>query len=258
MTAMFSDIAAFSSFSENLTPHERVHFLNIYLTAMSNIILKRGGTIDKYEGDAIIAFFGAPLDMPDHPAQCVLAALEQQKALINLRNQWAEEGYPEVHIRIGINDGPMVVGNMGTDSYMNYTMMGDHVNLASRLEGVCKIYRVPILMSRDTYLQVRDEIAATFVDRVKVIGRAQPVDLYLPLAPRNEISDVDLQPHLTYEKAWNLMHQHLFDEAGKVFDALVEEVPDNGLYQVMQARNNRYIKTPPPKDWDGVTVLKNK
>jgi len=258
MTAMFSDIAAFSSFSENLSPHELVHFLNIYLTAMSNIILKRGGTIDKYEGDAIIAFFGAPLDMPDHPTQCVLAALEQQNALLSLRDQWAEEGFPEIHIRIGINDGPMVVGNMGTDSYMNYTMMGDHVNLASRLEGVCKMYRVPILMSRDTYLQVREEVAATFVDRVKVIGRAQPVDLYLPLAPRDEISDADLQPHRTYEKAWRLMNQHMFDDAGKIFDKLVREFPDNGLYEVMQARNNRYIKSPPPDDWDGVTVLKNK
>ena len=258
MTAMFSDIAAFSSFSENLSPHELVHFLNLYLTAMSDIILKRGGTIDKYEGDAIIAFFGAPLDMPDHPTQCVLAALEQQNALLRLRDQWAEKGFPEVHIRIGINDGPMVVGNMGTDSYMNYTMMGDHVNLASRLEGVCKMYRVPILMSRDTYLQVREEIAATFVDRVKVIGRSQPVDLYLPLAPRDEISDADLQPHRTYEKAWSLMHQHNFDEAGKLFDKLVEEFPNNGLYEVMQARNKRYIKTPPAEGWDGVTVLKNK
>jgi len=258
MSAMFSDIAAFSSFSENLTPQELVHFLNIYLTAMSDIILKRGGTIDKYEGDAIIAFFGAPLDMPDHTTQCVLAALEQQKALISLRNQWAEEGYPEVHIRIGINDGPMVVGNMGTNTHMNYTMMGDHVNLASRLEGVCKVYRVPILMSRDTYLQVRDDIAATFVDRVKVVGRAQPVDLYLPLAPRDEISDADLKPHRSYERAWSLMHQRLFAEAGKIFEELVKEVPDNGLYEVMLARNNSYIKTPPPQGWEGVTVLKSK
>ncbi|MDT8376540.1 MAG: CHASE2 domain-containing protein [Mariprofundaceae bacterium] len=258
MTAIFSDIASFSSFSEKLTPQELVHFLNIYLTAMSDIILKRGGTIDKYEGDAIIAFFGAPLDMPDHVTQCVLAALEQQKALITLRDQWKQEGYPEVHIRIGINDGPMVVGNMGTDSYMNYTMMGDHVNLASRLEGVCKVYRVPILMSRDTYLQVRDEIAATFVDRVKVVGRAQPVDLYQPLAQRDEISDDDLKPYRSYERAWSLMHQRMFDEAGKIFEQLVREYPDNGLYEVMLARNNSYIKTPPSQRWDGVTVLKSK
>jgi adenylate cyclase len=152
----------------------------------------------------------------------------------------------------------MVVGNMGTNNYMNYTMMGDHVNLASRLEGVCKVYRVPILMSRDTYLQVRNDIAATFVDRVKVVGRTQPVDLYLPLAPRNGISDDDLKPHRTYERAWSLMHQHLFDDAGKIFEQLVKENPGNGLYEVMLARNKNYIKMPPPQDWDGVTVLKSK
>ena len=258
MTAFFSDIAAFSSFSENLTPHELVHFLNIYLTAMSDIILERGGTIDKYEGDAIIAFFGAPLEMHDHATQCVLAALEQQKALITLRHKWAEEGYPEVHIRIGINDGPMVVGNMGTDTHMNYTMMGDNVNLASRLEGVCKVYRVPILMSKDTYLQVRDSVAASFVDRVKVVGRAQPVDLYQPLAPRDEISEDDLRSHRTYERAWSLMHQRLFAEAGKLFDELVKEYPENGLYEVMHARNKAYIKSPPEPSWDGVTALKSK
>jgi len=258
MTAFFSDIAAFSSFSENLTPHELVHFLNIYLTAMSDIILERGGTIDKYEGDAIIAFFGAPLDMPDHATQCVLAALEQQKMLVALRHEWAKEGYPEVHIRIGINAGPMVVGNMGTDNHMNYTMMGDHVNLASRLEGVCKMYRVPILMSKDTYIEVREDIAATFVDRVRVVGRSTPVDLYLPLAPRDEISEDDLQPHRTYEKAWSLMHQRLFDEADRLFGGLVKAYPENGLYEVMHARNRSYIKTPPPDSWDGVTILKSK
>ena len=258
MTAFFSDIAAFSSFSENLAPHELVHFLNLYLTAMSDIILERGGTIDKYEGDAIIAFFGAPLTMPDHATQCVLAALEQQKALITLRHKWAEDGYPEIHIRIGINDGPMVVGNMGTDTHMNYTMMGDNVNLASRLEGVCKVYRVPILMSKDTYLQVREDVAASFVDRVKVVGRDQPVDLYQPLAPRNEITEDDLIPYRTYERAWSLMNQRLFAEAGKIFDELVKAHPENGLFEVMHARNKGYIKTPPAPSWNGVTALKSK
>ncbi len=258
ITAMFSDIAAFSSFSEKLSPQELVHFLNLYLTAMSNIILKHGGTIDKYEGDAIIAFFGAPLDMPDHPTQSVLAALEQQKALATLRQEWAKKGYPEIHTRIGINDGPMVVGNMGTHKQLNYTIMGDHVNLASRLEGACKIYRVPILISRDTYLQIRNDIAATFVDRVKVIGREQAVDLYMPLAPRNKVSEADLQPHRTYEKAWGLMQEGKFDEAAKILERLIDEVADNSLYEVMLARVNGYRKTPPPHNWDGVFVLKNK
>jgi len=258
ITAMFSDIASFSTFSEKLTPKELVHFLNLYLTAMCDIIIEHGGTIDKYEGDAIIAFFGAPVDMPDHPAQCVLAALEQQKALVTLRQEWAKEGYPDVHIRIGINDGPMVVGNMGTHSRMNYTIMGDHANLASRLEGVCKVYRVPILISRDTYLQARGEIAATFVDRVRVVGRSQPVDIYLPLAARHEVSEADLQPYRHYEQAWHLMSDRQFDEAAKILETLVKECPDQGLFEVMLARVNGYRKTPPPPEWDSVFVLESK
>lgn len=258
ITAIFSDIAAFSSFSEKLSPQELVHFLNLYLTAMSDIIIKHGGTIDKYEGDSIMAFFGAPIEMPDHATQSVLAALEQQKELVTLRHQWKEQGYPDIHIRIGINDGPMVVGNIGTHTKFNYTIMGDHVNLASRLEGVCKVYRVPILMSRDTYLQVRDDIAATFVDRVKVVGRTQSCDLYQPLAERHEVSEADLQPHREYERAWGLMKKRQFDEAAKILAQLHHKLPNNGLYEVMLARVNGYRKTPPPSNWDGVFILKNK
>jgi len=258
ITAMFSDIASFSSFSEDLTPHELVHFLNLYLTAMSDIILERGGTIDKYEGDAVIAFFGAPLEMDNHAVQCVLAALEQQKTLVALRHQWAKEGYPEVHIRIGINNGPIVVGNMGTRKHMNYTMMGDNVNLASRLEGVCKVYRVPILISRDTYLEVREHISCVFVDRVRVVGRATPVDIYLPLAERHEISEADLQPYRNYEKAWNLMHKRQFDQAAMILKKLLAENPAQGMIEVMLERVNSYRKSPPPPDWDTVFILDSK
>ncbi|MDX8406857.1 MAG: adenylate/guanylate cyclase domain-containing protein, partial [Mariprofundaceae bacterium] len=201
VSAFFSDIAGFSTFSEKLEPEALVHFLNLYLTAMSDIILAHGGTIDKYEGDAIIAFFGAPVDMPDHATRCVLAALEQQATLSALRLQWAEEGYPKVHIRIGINSGPMVVGNMGTATRMNYTMMGDHVNLAARLEGVNKAYRTPILISRDTYDLVRDEVAARFVDRVRVVGRKKPVDIYQPICRRSDILPEQLEQFRAYEKA---------------------------------------------------------
>jgi len=213
LTAFFSDIASFSTFSEQLTPAQLVAFLNRYLTAMSDILLEEKGTIDKYEGDAIISFFGAPMDMDDHALRCVVAALRQQARLAELRVQWKSEGLPDVHIRIGINSGPMVVGNMGTETSMNYTMMGDHVNLAARLEGVCKAYRVPILMSKDTYLEVRDHIAARFIDRVRVVGRSQPVDLYQPMADRKDISDEQQQEFRAYEKSWSMMRQGQYKEA---------------------------------------------
>jgi len=255
LTAMFTDIASFSTFSEQLNPQELVAFLNQYLTAMSDIILQYGGTIDKYEGDAIIAFFGAPVDMQEHAVQCVLAALEQQKVLQGLRQKWKQAGYPEVHIRIGINSGPMVVGNMGTHSHKNYTMMGDHVNLASRLEGVCKIYRTPILISRDTYLLVKDKIAARFVDRVRVVGRKQPVDLFEPLGEFNAEIEESLKIHQKYEQAWTLMKNNKFDEASMAFLQLHKAYPNEILYEVMLARASHFINEPPSPAWHGVFDL---
>ncbi len=258
ITAFFSDIASFSTFSEKLSPSELVAFLNRYLTAMSDIILEEQGTIDKYEGDAIIAFFGAPLDMDDHALRCVVAALRQQQRLLELREEWKAEGLPEVHIRIGINSGPMVVGNMGTESSMNYTMMGDHVNLAARLEGVCKAYRVPILMSRDTYMEVRDHIAARFVDKVRVVGRSTPVDLYQPMALRVDVSDEQQQEFRAYEKAWSMMLHGEYKESLKLMTKLYAMSPHDGLYEVMIARLKTYIHSPPPDGWTGVFNLKSK
>ena len=258
LTAFFSDIAAFSTFSEKLTPAQLVAFLNRYLTAMSDILLEQGGTIDKYEGDAIISFFGAPIDLDDHATRCVVAALQQQKALDVLRVEWAAEGLPEVHIRIGINSGPMVVGNMGTESSMNYTIMGDHVNLAARLEGVCKAYRVPILMSKDTYLEVRDSVSARFVDRVRVVGRNQPVDLYQPMDLRENITKERTQEFRQYEQAWSMMMQGQFDEALQAMAKLYSAHPNDGLYEVMLQRIKTYTQTPPEEGWSGIYNLKNK
>ena len=258
LTAFFSDIASFSTFSEKLTPAELVAFLNRYLTAMSDIILEENGTIDKYEGDAIISFFGAPMDMDDHALRCVVAALRQQARLAELREEWKAEGLPEVHVRIGINTGPMVVGNMGTENSMNYTMMGDNVNLAARLEGVCKAYRVPILMSKETYMEVRDHVSARFIDRVRVVGRTQPVDLYQPMGMRNDISQEQQQEYRTYEKAWSMMLHGDYRESLKLLTKLYAMSPHDGLYEVMMARLKTYIHSPPPDDWTGVFNLKNK
>ncbi|MDX8396097.1 MAG: adenylate/guanylate cyclase domain-containing protein [Mariprofundaceae bacterium] len=258
LTAMFSDIASFSSFSEKMTPVELVNFLNEYLTAMSDLILERGGTIDKYEGDAVMAFFGAPVDMLDNATQCVLSALEQQSLLSVLRKRWCDEGHPEVHIRIGVNSGPMVVGNMGTPTRMNYTIMGDHVNLASRLEGVCKQYRVPILMSRETYMEAREKVSSRFVDRVRVVGRSKPVDLYEPLGLRDEVPADVIERSRTYEQAWTLMRDREFVKAGEILSHLFADYPEDGLYEVMLERVNELKRNPPPADWDAIFNLSSK
>ncbi|MDQ6994319.1 MAG: adenylate/guanylate cyclase domain-containing protein [Mariprofundaceae bacterium] len=258
LTAMFSDIASFSTFSETLTAQELVALLNTYLTAMSDIILKHGGTIDKYEGDAIIAFFGAPLDMENHATACVLAALEQQTVLMDMRKVWKEQGKPELTVRIGMNSGPMVVGNMGTDTHMNYTMMGDHVNLAARLEGVCKAYRTPILISGDTHRLVRDTIFCRFIDQVQVVGRRTPVDLFEPICSRIDVSDECAKRDELYKRAWAMIQSRRFPDALKYLKNLHDKFPDDGLYEVMMVRTEGYMNTPPPKDWNGVFVLDSK
>ena len=258
LTAFFSDIAAFSGFSEKLTPQELVQFLNKYLSVMSNIILARGGTIDKYEGDAIIAFFGAPLDMPDHAYQCTMAAIEQQQALVDLRKQWAEEDLPKVDIRIGLNSGPIVVGNMGTVDRMDYTIMGDHVNLASRLEGVCKQYEAPILISGDTFAAVKDKLACRFVDRVQVMGRSTPVDIYVPLGEHGDVPEDQLKLASTYKEAWDKMAQSDFSAAAEIFGKLHVDFPDDGPSGILLKRVQALKQTPPSEDWDGVYQMVTK
>lgn len=255
LTAMFSDIASFSTFSETLSAQELVALLNTYLTAMSDIILKHGGTIDKYEGDAIIAFFGAPLDMEHHATAAVLAALEQQSVLNDMRKVWKERGEPELNVRIGLNSGAMVVGNMGTDTHMNYTIMGDHVNLAARLEGVCKAYRTPILISGDTHTLVRETVFCRFVDQVLVVGRKTPVDLFQPICACVDADDETRKRNERYQQAWATMQSRRFSDAWMLLKDLHEEYPDDGMYEVMMVRVAAYLNQPPAKDWDGVFVL---
>ncbi|GMQ99423.1 MAG: adenylate/guanylate cyclase domain-containing protein [Zetaproteobacteria bacterium] len=258
ITAMFSDIAGFSTFSESMHPEELVHFLNQYLSAMSDIILAHGGTIDKYEGDAIIAFFGAPLDMPDHAIQAVRVALAQQAQLQQLRKHWIEMGYPELHARIGVNSGPMIVGNIGTETHMNYTIMGDDANLASRLEGVNKTYGTSILISNHTYFEAQDRIMARFVDRVYVVGRKTSVEIYEPLGEQERVSAEDQSFSHAYEEAWMIMHKRQFEEAEAIFAKLAAERPDDGPSSVMLLRCRNFIQEPPPDNWDGVHRLTSK
>jgi len=257
MTAMFSDVADFSSFAEGMEPVKLVHFLNEYLTAMSDIILECGGTIDKYEGDAIICFFGAPMPMEDHAERCVRAAIRQQNELVRLRGKWADSGFPEIRIRIGINSGSMVVGNMGTTEHMNYTMLGDHVNLASRLEGVCKVYNVPILISSDVYSLVCQAIACRFIDHVRVVGRETPVELYQPAAEIDELSAEQSRLFTDYHEAWIKIRDREFTEAEKMLEHLVKEYDDNPA-KVLLARVRTFIQTPPEDGWDGIYNMENK
>ena len=178
LTVLFSDIRGFTSISERLTPEELVEHLNIYLQSMTDIVIKYYGTLDKYVGDEIMAFWGAPIEMEDHALKACQAAVEMMVELHKMNSKWELEKKPTLDIGIGINTGDMVVGNMGSSSRMDYTLMGDNVNLGARLEGTNKVYRTHIIISEFTYEYVKNHVIARELDLIRVKGKAQPVKIY--------------------------------------------------------------------------------
>jgi adenylate cyclase len=179
VTIIFSDIRGFTTLSEKLAPEDVVALLNPYLEAMSKVIYKHGGTVDKYEGDAIIAFFGEPVPYQDHALRALRASMDMRKALKDLIKKWEKEGRPnQIEMGIGINSGEVFVGLLGSAERINYTIIGDNANLASRLQDLTKTYAWPILISESTYQQVKDEFDAELADAVVVKGKTKPVNVY--------------------------------------------------------------------------------
>lgn len=191
VSIIFSDIRGFTTLSEKLAPEDVVALLNPYLEAMSKVIYKHGGTVDKYEGDAIIAFFGEPVQYEDHALRALRASMDMRKALKELIQKWEKEGRPnQIEMGIGINSGEVFVGLLGSAERINYTIIGDNANLASRLQDLTKNYAWPILISESTYQQVKDEFDTEFAEAVTVKGKTQPVNVYKVLgikgAPKSE------------------------------------------------------------------------
>jgi len=176
LTVFFSDIRGFTTLSESMTPHELVDHLNIYLTAMTNIILEYKGTLDKYIGDAVMCFWGAPLPQEEHALLACKCALKQMQALEKLNQNWPEER--RIDIGIGLNSGIMTVGNMGSLGRMNYTLMGDNVNLGARLEGTNKAYGTHVIIGENTYALVKDKVVTRELDNIRVKGKFKPVMIY--------------------------------------------------------------------------------
>jgi adenylate cyclase len=258
MTAFFSDIQSFSSFSEKMQPEQLVHFLNIYLTEMCDIILSYDGTIDKFEGDAIIAFFGAPLDVPDHAAKACLCAAEIQKKMVEYRKQWIEQGWPEVHMRIGLNTGAMVVGNMGSKDRMDYTIMGDAVNLASRLESGAKQYKIYLMISEDTRNEAGDVIEVRELDAIRVKGKEQPVKVFELLGKKGEVDPKKREAAKLFEKGLAMYRQRYWSQAVEQFKKALELVPNDGPSLVFLDRCEEYSENPPGSGWDGVYTMTSK
>ncbi len=258
ITAFFSDVQGFTRISEKLSPEKLVEILNEFLTEMTDIILKYEGTVDKFEGDAIIAFFGAPNELENHAATACRASIEMQKRLAVLRNKWKTEGKPELLMRIGLCSGPAVIGNMGSKSRMNYTMMGDTVNTAARLEGANKVYGTYTLVGETTARTAVDGFVFRKIDTINVVGKKDPVSIYQLVGFEGE-EDATLREILDlYARGLQAYQSQKWDLAIGFFNQVLSLSPEDGPSLNMLKRCQALFENPPDKDWDGSFVLKQK
>lgn len=256
LTVWFSDIASYSSLAEELPPPDLVAFLNTYLSAMTDIVEEHVGFVDKYIGDAIVAVFGAPLlDPVPHALYSVQTALACQKKLSEMQNEFGLPGSPVVAARIGVNTGEMLVGNIGSKKRFNYTVMGDAVNLAARLEGVNKVYGTSILVSDRTVELCQNQIVFREIDTVRVVGRDTPVTIYEPLGTANEVDAQTRELIATYGQALALFRQRKFGDASEVFETLAKT---DGPSATFLERCVDFMADPPDDDWDGVIDMTSK
>jgi adenylate cyclase len=257
LTVLFSDVRSFTSIAEGLRPEELADLMNAYLTAMTEVIRRHGGTLDKYIGDAIVAFWGAPLDDPEHARHAVMAALEMQDKLQTLNENFRDKNWPALQVGIGINTGPMTVGDMGSRIRLAYTVIGDSVNLGARLEGLTKDYGVDILVGETTREQTR-ELAYRELDRVQVKGKEQAVTIFEPLGSESKAAGVAI----AQLPDWNAMLQHFragdWDMAEAVLRKLLLASPQCLLYQTTMQRIAGYRMAAPDAGWNGVTRFHHK
>lgn len=258
ITAFFSDVQGFTGISETLSPAELVELLNEFLTEMTDIILAHQGTVDKFEGDAIIAFFGAPNDLPHQEEIAVATCLDMQKRLVLLREKWAAEGRPELKMRIGLCTGRAVVGNMGSKNRMDYTMMGDTVNTAARLEGVNKVYGTYTMISDTTFRGVSPDIVVRELDAINVVGKKAPVTVYEPIGYNGEVDPARVEMIDKYADGLAAYRNQDWNRAIIFFSAALAIDPDDGPSKTLLDRCNGYKADPPPKDWNGAYTMTSK
>jgi len=267
-TAFFSDIQSFSAFSEVMEPEAMVKLMNEYLTEMTNILLDHQGTLDKYIGDSIVAFYGAPVTVEEHELLACKTALAMEKKIVELREKWSHEDdkpdlVHQLRHRVGLNSGPMVTGNMGSEMRMNYTMMGDTVNVAARLESSAKLYGVYIHVAENTYKKVKDEFEWRTLDYVRVKGKKVPVHVYELLSEKGQLDDDTAKMLMIFHEGLELYNAQKWNDALKKFEesaTLEDEFPTRPTTpsKVYIFRCNHFIENLPEKDWDGVWTMTTK
>jgi len=257
LTVLFSDIRGFTSLSEQLPPEEIVPQLNEYLTSMTQVVLDHHGTLDKYIGDAVMAIFGAPLPQSDHPVRACGTALSMVKTLQLLHQEWAAQGRPILQIGIGINTGLMMVGNMGSERRFDYTVIGDNVNLASRLEGLTKMYGVSIVVSETTWASAKEGFVGRELDLVRVKGKKKPAALYQLMDTAENIGSYR-EPLALFEEALKLFREKNLLQAMELFKRVAALWPGDPPSLLYQKRCADILEKAPGDDWSHITVLDKK
>lgn len=252
LTLHFSDIEGFTSISEGLPPRELVTDLAQYLDTMVGVLKQHEGTIDKFMGDGILAFFNAPTTTDDHATKSCHAALNAQQALASKREEWKQNNQPEFRARIGLHTGEVLVGNIGTTERFSYTVIGDAVNLAARLEALNKAYGTFIMASEETRKQTGENFEWRRLDRVAVIGRKEGLDVYELLCVKGQLSEAEKTSRDQYESALSLFQSRQFNEAVEVLGQLLEKHPNDKAVQLLLSRAEQCRLHPPGEDWTGV------
>lgn len=256
LSILFSDIRSFTTISEKLAPDELVNSLNRYFNVMVDIIMdKHKGIVDKYIGDAIMAIFGAPVKHGDDALQSVLAGLDMREALDGFNAEQRAAGHPEFPIGIGIHYGEVTVGNIGTEKKMDYTVIGDSVNLASRLEGLTKQYHQGLIISESLYEEVKGSVPCRLLDSVAVKGKTKGVKIY---SAKKALEASEKEAWETHNAAMAEYYRLNFTAAARMFDDVTRRLPDDFPSRQLRDRCLLYEKDPPPPNWDGVEVMKSK
>jgi adenylate cyclase len=258
MTVLFTDVRGFTTISEGLDPKQLSQLMNEFLTPLTEIIYQHRGTIDKYMGDCIMAFWGAPLADPAHARNGVFAGLQMHETLRRLQPEFKARGWPEIRIGVGLNTGRMSVGNMGSKIRLAYTVMGDAVNLASRLEGITKEYGTDIIVGEGTKNAVPDVVFRE-LDRVRVKGKDEAVAIFEPLGLQGQVGKAKLDEIKLYAQFLRLYRAQDWDQAELQLFNLQKMVPDCALYSHTFVERIAYLRANPPgTGWDGAFTFKTK
>jgi adenylate cyclase len=259
LTIFMSDVEGFTAMAERLAPADLVHHLGEYLTAVTGSLLETGATVDQYIGDAILAFWNAPEPTADHALRACRAALDSQEQTARLNRKWATEGRNvEFRTRIGINTGEAIVGNIGSVDRMSYTIIGDQVNLVSRLEAANKVYGTSILLSETTFQQVHAVFATRLVDQVIAYGKTVPIRIYELLGEHGQLPARLEASARTYEAAFRHYSRREFARAAELLESNLSGDLADPPSRVLLDRCQRFMIQPPAADWDGSFVLTSK